>query len=39
MSKEILLKNHEGIGDVYMMKNKNSGDVDLDYLLETKCIT
>ena len=36
---EVILKNHEGSGDVYMMKNKNSGDVDLDYLLETKGIT
>ena len=39
MNKEVFLKNHECISDVYMMKAKNTGDVDLDYLLETKCIT
>ena len=36
---EVILKKHEGISDVYMMKAKNTGDVDLDYLLETKSIT
>ena len=39
MSKEIFLKNHEGISNVFMKKFKNTGDVDLDYLLETKSIT
>jgi hypothetical protein len=39
MSKEVFLKNHEGFGDVYMIKAKNTGDVDLDYLLENKAIT
>ena len=36
---EVILKKHEGRCDVYMMKAKNTGDVDLDYLLETKSIT
>ena len=35
---EILLKSLND-GDVYMMKAKNTGDVDLDYLLECKAIT
>lgn len=39
MSKEVFLKNHEGISNVFMKKFKNTGDVDLDYLLETKSIT
>tara|TARA_R100000664_G_scaffold33453_1_gene50607 strand:- start:795 stop:1082 length:288 start_codon:yes stop_codon:yes gene_type:complete len=38
-NKEIFLKNHDDIIDVYMMKAKNTGDVDLDYLLEYKGIT
>ena len=38
-NKEIFLKNHDDISDVYMMKAKNTGDVDLDYLLEYKGIT
>jgi len=37
--KEIFLEKHEGINDVYMMKAKNTDDVDLDYLLKCKCIT
>jgi len=36
---EVFLKNHEGISNVFMKKFKNTGDVDLDYLLETKSIT
>ena len=39
MEIEIFLKNHEGISNVFMKKFKNTGDVDLDYLLETKSIT
>ena len=39
MTKEVFLEKHEGINDVYMMKAKNTNDVDLDYLLEFKCIT
>ena len=39
MNKEIFLKNHDDISDVYMMKAENTGDVDLDYLLEYKGIT
>ena len=39
MTKEVFLEKHEGINDVYMMKSKNTNDVDLDYLLEFKCIT
>jgi len=39
MCKEVFLKNKEGISNVFMKKFKNTGDVDLDYLLETKCIT
>ena len=38
MSKEVFLKNLDGISDAYMMKAKNTGDVDLDYLLECKAI-
>jgi hypothetical protein len=37
--KEIFLEKHEGTNDVYMMKAKNTNNVDLDYLLECKCIT
>ena len=36
---EVFLKNLNGVGDVYMMKAKNTDDVDLDYLLKCKCIT
>ncbi len=39
MIKETFLKNLDGISNVYMMKAKNTGDVDLDYLLECKGIT
>ena len=39
MSREVFLKNHDGISDVYMMKAKNTDDVDLDYLLKHKGIT
>ena len=39
MSREIFLKNLDGISNVFMKKFKNTGDVDLDYLLETKSIT
>jgi len=39
MSKEVFLKNLNGIGDAYMMKAKNTDDVDLDYLLKHKGIT
>ena len=31
--KEIFLEKHEGINDVYMMKAKNTNDVDLDLSL------
>ena len=33
MNKEVFLKNLDGISDAYMMKAKNTGDVDLDYLI------
>jgi hypothetical protein len=36
---EVLLKNYEGSDTVYMQKAKNTGDVDLDYLLECKEIS
>ena len=36
--KEILLEKHECTNDVYMMKAKNTNNVDLDYLLECKGI-
>ena len=36
---EVFLKNLDGISDAYMMKTKNTGDVDLDYLLKCKGIT
>jgi uncharacterized protein (UPF0332 family) len=36
---EVFLKNHEGISNVFMKKFKNTGDVDLDYLLKCKSIT
>jgi hypothetical protein len=38
-TKEIFLKNEDGISNVYMKKAKNTGNVDLDYLLECKAIT
>ena len=38
-NKEVFLKNHDGINDAYMMKAKNTNNVDLDYLLECKGIT
>ncbi len=37
-NREVLLKNLDDISDAYMMKAKNTGDVDLDYLLECKGI-
>ena len=36
---EVFIKNLDGVSDAYMMKTKNTGDVDLDYLLECKSIT
>jgi len=39
MSREIFLKNHDGVCNVYMMKAKNTDDVDLDYLFKHKGIT
>ena len=39
MRKEVFLKNLDDISDAYMMKAKNTGDVNLDYLLECKGIT
>ena len=36
---EVFLKNHDGVCNVYMMKAKNTDDVDLDYLLKCKGIT
>ncbi len=36
---EVFLKNLDDISDAFMMKTKNTGDVDLDYLLECKGIT
>ena len=38
-NKEVFLKNLDGVSDAYMMKAKNTGNVDLDYLLEYKVIT
>ena len=38
-TKEVFLKNEDGISNVYMKKAKNTGNVDLDYLLECKAIT
>ena len=35
----IPVKNHDGVCNVYMMKAKNTDDVDLDYLLKCKGIT
>ena len=38
-NREVFLKNLDDISDAFMMKTKNTGDVDLDYLLECKGIT
>ena len=38
-NREVFLKNLDDISDAFMMKTKNTGDVDLDYLLECKSIT